>query len=515
MDRDTLHPGIWVIGGVGLAVTAGTLVTAPPRLEELDAINFALALNDYDLSRYQPHFPGYPVYVALTRAATWVAPDAPRALAWPGAIMTAIAGLATWRTLVGLAGPLSALAGAVVLVLCPRLLVEATKPTSDALGAAWLVVALASLLGALTAPAESSVQRRELALAAAALGLLLGIRLSYVPFILSLGLGLAAVRAGPRALAMAAAGLGAGLLAWAGPLIWVMGPHSLWHLGSEFLVGHFSRWGGTAWTQPTGRFELLARSLGPFGLGTLGAGFGGPARVLLTLLILSGLGGLAWELYGHRHTPSARRCALLAAALVLPYLAWVLLAQNLTRPRHLLPLALILAGLTGVGLARLARRLPSRSWRTCMATALIGTAAVASILVTWPALRARRERPSAAFQVVSLLAPRTSRALFFGGEAVRLAAYYAPPLRARRPGDINGVRNELGALMAVGAPLASAVRSGALEIYLTSDIDGIDTALPALTRVAELQSDAWVEPHDAHLVLYRVSDLNRLLGRRG
>lgn len=512
---DKLHPGLWVIGGAGLAVAAGMLAVTPSRLEELDAINFALALDDYDLSRYQPHFPGYPVYIVLARVATWVSPDAPRALAWPGALVAAIAGLATWRALAGFAGSLAALAGALLLILCPRLMVEATKPTSDALGAAWLVVALASLLTALTAPAESSAQRHELVLAAAALGLLLGIRLSYMPFVFSLGLALAAVRARPRTLALAAAGLCTGVLAWAGPLVWVVGPRPLWHLGSEFLVGHFSRWGGTAWTEPAGRFELLARGLGPLGLGTLGAGFGGPARVLLSVLIVSGLGGLAWEFHVRRRDASARRCALLAAALVLPYLAWVLLAQNLARPRHLLPLAVIFAGLTGVGLARLVRRLPGKLARTGAAVALIGAAAVASLIVTWPALRARRARPSAAFQVVSLLVPRTARALFFGGEAVRLAAYYAPPLRARRPGDIDGVRAELGALIAVGAPIASAVRSGALEIYLTSDIDGMDTVLPALTQVAVLQSDAWVEPHDARLVLYRVRDLDRLLGRRG
>ncbi|HEX2574041.1 MAG TPA: hypothetical protein VH877_31115 [Polyangia bacterium] len=515
MGRDTLHPGIWVIGGAGLAVAAGALFSTPPRLEELDAVNFALALDDFDLSRYQPHFPGYPVYVALARTATWVAPDAPRALAGPGALMMVIAGLATWRALAGLAGSLAAFAGSLLLILCPRLVVEATKPTSDALGAAWLVVALASLLVALNAPAGSPAQRRELVLAGAALGLLLGIRLSYMPFVLSLGLVLAAIRARPRVVLMAAAGLGAGVLAWAGPLLWVVGPRPLWRLASEFLVGHFSRWGGTAWTQPTGRFELLARGLGPLGMGTLGAGWGGPTRMLLTVLLLFGLGGLAWELYEQHRAPAARRAALLTSTLVLPYLAWVLLAQNLARPRHLLPLALIFAALTGVGLARLAQRLPSRRVRIGVAVVLIGAACMASLAVTWPALQARRERPSAAFQVVSLLAPRTARVLFFGGEAVRLATYYAPPLRARRPGDIDGVRSELGALIAVGAPVASAVRSGALEIYLTSDIDGIDTVLPALTQVAELQSDAWVEPHDARLVLYRVRDLDRLLGRRG
>jgi hypothetical protein len=33
------------------------------HLEGWDSIDFALGLHDYDIAHYQPHFPGYPVYM--------------------------------------------------------------------------------------------------------------------------------------------------------------------------------------------------------------------------------------------------------------------------------------------------------------------------------------------------------------------------------------------------------------------------------------------------------------------
>src|SRR5688572_16121406 len=39
-----------------------------PSLEDYDSLNFGLALYDYDITRNQPHAPGYPVYIAAGRA---------------------------------------------------------------------------------------------------------------------------------------------------------------------------------------------------------------------------------------------------------------------------------------------------------------------------------------------------------------------------------------------------------------------------------------------------------------
>ena len=42
----------------------------PTTFADLDAINFALGVRDFDVSRHQPHPPGYPVFIAAGKAST-------------------------------------------------------------------------------------------------------------------------------------------------------------------------------------------------------------------------------------------------------------------------------------------------------------------------------------------------------------------------------------------------------------------------------------------------------------
>ena len=42
----------------------------PTTLEDIDSVNFALGVRDFDPAQHRPHPPGYPVYIALGKAAT-------------------------------------------------------------------------------------------------------------------------------------------------------------------------------------------------------------------------------------------------------------------------------------------------------------------------------------------------------------------------------------------------------------------------------------------------------------
>jgi len=39
----------------------------PSSLEDLDSINFALGVQSYDVSRHQPHPPGYPLFILAAK----------------------------------------------------------------------------------------------------------------------------------------------------------------------------------------------------------------------------------------------------------------------------------------------------------------------------------------------------------------------------------------------------------------------------------------------------------------
>jgi len=60
----TIRNILVVFGLVSLCLLS-RLIFFAPYLEDWDGVDFALALRHYDLSTYQPHFPGYPVYIAL------------------------------------------------------------------------------------------------------------------------------------------------------------------------------------------------------------------------------------------------------------------------------------------------------------------------------------------------------------------------------------------------------------------------------------------------------------------
>src|SRR5258705_2799569 len=53
----------------------------PKSLEDLDSINFALGVRQFDVAHHQPHPPGYPVYIALAKIVHAAVPDEARALA--------------------------------------------------------------------------------------------------------------------------------------------------------------------------------------------------------------------------------------------------------------------------------------------------------------------------------------------------------------------------------------------------------------------------------------------------
>ena len=67
------------------------VVFLPSTLEDIDSLNFALAIHDFDPTRHQPHPPGYPIFIALAKAARAVVPDDASALALLGALFGALA----------------------------------------------------------------------------------------------------------------------------------------------------------------------------------------------------------------------------------------------------------------------------------------------------------------------------------------------------------------------------------------------------------------------------------------
>jgi hypothetical protein len=138
----------------------------PPTLEDIDSVNFALGVNDFDVARHQPHPPGYPVYIALSKLSAAVLGNGARALA----VWSVLAGCALIVLLFFMLRSIDptgrrAWWGMALAVASPLFWFTALRPLSDMTGLAVAAAAQTLLLGVLTG---RDGRRADLMLAAGA-----------------------------------------------------------------------------------------------------------------------------------------------------------------------------------------------------------------------------------------------------------------------------------------------------------------------------------------------------------
>jgi len=338
--------------GLALVFLALHLPYVPSSLEDLDSINFALGVRQFDVAHHQPHPPGYPVYIALGKLVHAAVPDEARALT----LLSIVAGALGAVAMAALFGRLPGVGRStwvpVALGLTsPLYWFTAARPLSDMPG---LAAALA--VQALTLSVATT---RGLCVAAFSAGLATGIRSQVAWLTLPLlalravgawGSGLAAntpltaspqplaptpVTASPKPLAPAAAFV-AGLLVWAIPLVMLTGgPSGYWHAlfdqGAEDL-GNIQM----LWTRHGARDiadALYYAFVAPWAAWPFAA----------IVLVCAGL-GIVW-LWRHE-----RRVLPVLAIAFGPYLILDVLFQETFTSRYALPLVVPLAYLAASGL---------------------------------------------------------------------------------------------------------------------------------------------------------------------
>lgn len=464
------------VGAAALLGFALRLAAIPPMLPDLDAVNFAEALGRFDLREQAPHFPGYPVYVALTRLLRISGTSEPFVLAFPGALLASVS-----VVLVGLGvgrrwGQGAGTAAAVVLALAPLAVLQGGVPASDGMGFALLCAGAGlALLG---------TDRPALLGAGALLGLAVGARPGLAPA--AVFLPWAFEREGRRHLL---AGGAFGLVAWAIPLTVVAGA-SLWEVGPSFLEGHASRWGGTLLVDSSlaGRINLFGFDLLASGLGLAWPGFVSAPRLLLWGWISFGLAGLLLLVRGGRLRE--RLPLRIAAWSAGPYAAWILVGQNLAKARHALPL-LVAAAIAAAALVhQLGISREGRRW------AAGWTAGLAFLLfvVSLPLAREQgRDAPPAARLVAfarESLQPEGT--MLFTGEEGRLFSRYAPEFRVGRPADPADLVRDAERLARAG-----------VAVFVTSQAPGVDALWEKLHPVSRFRCDPLVRSYGNDLVLFR------------
>ncbi len=407
----------------GLLLPVLLALGLPSELDGQDSVNFALGLLDFDPVLEQPHFPGYPVYIALCRLLAWSGCSHAVALALPGVLASAVLIPALIVFARRLEVPARVLPIAAFLVVAqPLVLFEGPRPMPDLLATACVWASLALVAS------ERSVA------AGVVLGLTLGVRIDLAP----LACVVFALRPGARV--HFASGLAIGIALWL-PAFAVAIPPDGFARGARFAIGHFSVWGSTA---------LSGAGLALAGRGLL-LGLAAPVLPLFALV-------------GGWHAPAKLR-RVLGFALG-PYAVWVLVGQNLASARHFLPLAPALAILAACALAAIERRTLRTSGYLAVACGAIAVSTFAP-----PSHPNGREL----FERVRGACPDCEA--IFAGPSERVLEYYAPagaPLYRRS--SIDEVRRDLRAWpeltgsVGITSELSGSAGLGAEKVEVASEL---------------------------------------------
>lgn len=297
-----------------------------------DQVDFALALERYDLLAMQPHFPGYPYFILGGYLVhLWVSDKAASLTLFNIFVyfcalipMYRIARVHLSRSISILVATLTYSSGFVILMV--------NQPMSEgaAIGVLWWYI-----WSIYTSYKKQSFLSKVLPLFL--LSVLLGIRLSYLPF--SIGVVFLFYRQWKNQQWPLKEIMSLGVLAIFFELLWIGGVAlteggfiGFMKLAFAFTSGHFNTWGGavTAADQPfpSRLYQLIFQNIGWTGMGM-------NSFILISLfsvLILYFLSIFQWK------EMKLNVLFQLFSLLIGIYFLWALFSQNIEKPRHIIPL---------------------------------------------------------------------------------------------------------------------------------------------------------------------------------
>ncbi|WP_214850015.1 hypothetical protein [Exiguobacterium sp. s138] len=428
------------------------LAFVSPYVASYDIANFTLAVGQYDLANLQPHFPGYPFFILLATGLARLGLDPVRALGMVSTLGLASGVIPLYLVFKRYSFDTVRLLGAFTVVSTASLVTLAATGMSDGLALGVLCWFMWSV--------EQARYNRFRLLPYLLFGLLMATRLSYAPFGIILLFLLWQVRRDPWQWVSEIAVLLLAQLAWLLPVAFsVGGPASFAQLSLSFVSGHFSDWGGTAQTDDASLLERLGLTLKQI----FWHGFG-----LATWL------GLASVLFlcAQRIRPLPLWWSVTGTG----YFLWVWFAQNIDKPRHTLPLILLLVIL-------LVRRLSVR-W-------LVPFLCLQLIIGSMALYRQAHTEP-ATLQLAEAVTDLPASATVFTDEEDRQFLMKRPAATIVPIGSVSKWRAE----------------PKSREVYLTGRLlDRLQAANVSIeaTEVFRFTSDPRFEPEDAEARLYKTS----------
>ncbi len=305
-----------------------------------DQVDFTLALDRFDLFAMQPHFPGYPYFILGGMLVNkWILNPVQALAIWNGILML----LSIYPVYMISRSVLSrTLSIAIVAVIQSMVFINVmtVQPMSETAAVAILWWYIWSLQKAFL----NKQSKNSVILSSLLFSLVLGVRLSYLPF----GVGLLILLIQRRKQFKTTKAYGSFLAIQVGiaslfQLVWIAGLASseggvaaFLQLAFGFSEGHFEEWGGTAATATAPILERISNLTLD---NIIWTGMGGQEILVLIPVIILLLYMTVRRIMSDRKSQRTNSWFKWAyVAMIISYFLWALLAQNIDKPRHILPL---------------------------------------------------------------------------------------------------------------------------------------------------------------------------------
>ncbi len=218
-------------------------------IEDIDSLRFAHSLVEYDLTKLQPHFPGYPVFCLLAKILYGISGSMAFSFSLIGAFSVIVLVYALLRILNWQLRSLEGTILAVLIAANPLIWIMSNRYMPDLMGVACLFLGTYYIISG-----YRSSNNHQLLIGAILAGFLAGIRLSYIPFIAPLLL-IIFIQTKER-ISFLIAGLG-GVVIWLLPLIYLTGWDAFLASAMRQTSGHFGDFGGSIVTEPDSWKRLI------------------------------------------------------------------------------------------------------------------------------------------------------------------------------------------------------------------------------------------------------------------
>ncbi len=345
MSRRVCFTSIYVWCIVFVLCVSSRLLTTIYYIEDIDSLRFALSMVAYDVGKLQPHFPAYPVFCFLAKVVYGVTGRYAIAFSLLGGMSTC---LVIFFTLSIAKVHCTSLLGKICIFVAfmnPLLWLMSNRYMPDTMGVACLLASLYYI----TIPEKHN---RETLLCLNTVGFLLagiliGIKASYIPFLLP-ALTICLIQYSGR-LKKIIAGI-IGVLVWLIPLIMITGWTDLINAAQKQSHGHFSDFGGTVSTNPeiVLRVSKMFESIVADGFGLYWIGRHPMIAACTVFLIAIVLVYIWYELSRMQLAALYKKYERILHNPILlgtvTYCIWIFIGQNIIyKSRHVLPILPIVA----------------------------------------------------------------------------------------------------------------------------------------------------------------------------